>query len=78
MDEATAALDTESERLVQESLEVARKGKTAITVAHRLATVINADRILVFKDGSIIESGKHQELLAKNGYYADLIKYQLQ
>ena len=78
LDEATAALDTESERLVQESLEVARKGKTAITVAHRLATVINADRILVFKDGSIIESGKHQELLAKNGYYADLIKYQLQ
>ena len=78
LDEATAALDTESERLVQQSLEVARKGKTAITVAHRLATVINADRILVFKEGSIVESGKHQELLAKHGYYADLIKYQLQ
>ena len=78
LDEATAALDTESERLVQQSIEIARKGKTAITVAHRLATVINADRILVFKDGAIIESGKHEELLAKNGYYADLIKYQLQ
>ena len=78
LDEATAALDTESERLVQQSLEVARKGKTAIVVAHRLATVINADRIFVFKDGQIVESGKHQELLEKNGYYADLIKFQLQ
>lgn len=78
LDEATAALDTESERLVQESLERVRKGKTAIVVAHRLATVINSDRILVFKDGHVVESGKHEELLAKNGYYADLIKYQLQ
>lgn len=78
LDEATAALDTESEKLVQESLEEVRKGKTAIVVAHRLATVINADRILVFKDGHIVESGKHEELLAKQGYYADLIKYQLQ
>ena len=60
------------------ALEVARKGKTAITVAHRLATVINADRILVFKDGAVVESGKHADLLAKNGYYAELIKYQLQ
>ena len=78
LDEATAALDTESERLVQQSLETVRKGKTAITVAHRLATVINADRIFVFKEGKIVESGKHQELLAKGGYYADLIKFQLQ
>ena len=78
LDEATAALDTESERLVQQSLEKVRKGKTAIVVAHRLATVINSDRILVFKDGSIVEEGKHADLLAKNGYYADLIKYQLQ
>ena len=78
LDEATAALDTESERLVQQSLETVRKGKTAILVAHRLATVINSDRILVFKDGAVVESGKHAELLAKNGYYADLIKFQLQ
>lgn len=78
LDEATAALDTESEKLVQESLEKVRKGKTAIVVAHRLATVINADRILVFRDGKVIESGKHEELLAKQGYYADLIKFQLQ
>ena len=78
LDEATAALDTESERLVQQSLETVRKGKTAIVVAHRLATVINSDRILVFKDGAVVESGQHAELLAKNGYYADLIKFQLQ
>ena len=78
LDEATAALDTESERLVQQSLEKVRKGKTAIVVAHRLATVINSDRILVFKDGAVVEEGKHADLLAKNGYYADLIKFQLQ
>ena len=78
LDEATAALDTESERLVQQSLERVRKGKTAIVVAHRLATVINSDRILVFKDGAVVEEGKHADLLAKNGYYADLIKFQLQ
>ncbi|EAY07305.1 ABC transporter family protein [Trichomonas vaginalis G3] len=70
LDEATAALDTESERLVQESLEKVRQGKTAIVVAHRLATVINADRILVFKEGKVIESGTHSELVAKGGYYA--------
>ncbi|EAY02524.1 ABC transporter family protein [Trichomonas vaginalis G3] len=78
LDKATAALDTESERLVQESLETIRKGKTAIIVAHRLATVINADKIFVFKDGHIVEVGKHDELLAKGGYYFELIKFQLQ
>lgn len=78
LDEATAALDTESEKLVQQSLEVARKGKTAIVVAHRLATVINADRIFVFKEGHIVEEGKHDELMAKNGIYADLVRFQLQ
>ena len=78
LDEATAALDTESERLVQQSIESYRKGKTTIVVAHRLSTVINADRILVFKDGTIIEHGKHEELLDKGGYYAELIKCQLQ
>ncbi|KAH0790056.1 ABC transporter family protein [Histomonas meleagridis] len=78
LDEATAALDTESEQLVQQSLEKIRHGKTAIMVAHRLATVINSDRIFVFKDGRVIETGTHKELLAKNGIYADLVKYQLQ
>ncbi|OHS94664.1 ABC transporter family protein [Tritrichomonas foetus] len=78
LDEATAALDTESELLVQQSLEQFRKGKTAIMVAHRLATVINADRILVFQEGHIVEEGTHQELLTHDGIYADLVKFQLQ
>jgi ABC-type multidrug transport system fused ATPase/permease subunit len=78
LDEATAALDTESEQLVQQSLEVFRKGKTAILVAHRLATVVTADRIFVFRDGAIAETGTHAELLAQNGLYKDLVKYQLQ
>ena len=78
LDEATAALDTESEHLVQNSIEKFRKGKTVIIVAHRLSTVLNADRIYVFKGGSIIETGKHEELLAKGGEYTELIKFQLQ
>ena len=78
LDEATAALDTESEQLVQKSLEKVRHGKTAILVAHRLATVINADRILVFQDGHVVETGTHRELMKKDGIYADLVKYQLQ
>jgi ABC-type multidrug transport system fused ATPase/permease subunit len=78
LDEATAALDTESEQLVQQSLEQVRHGKTAIVVAHRLATVMHADRILVFKEGHIEETGKHEELLAREGIYADLVRFQLQ
>lgn len=78
LDEATAALDTESEQLVQMSLENYRKGKTAIVVAHRLATVKNADKILVFQNGSVVEEGTHEELLAKSGIYSNLVKYQLQ
>ena len=78
LDEATAALDAESERLVQESLERFRHGKTAILVAHRLATVRHADRIFVFQDGHVAEEGTHKELLKKNGLYTNLVKYQLQ
>lgn len=78
LDEATAALDTESEQLVQQSLEEHRHGKTAIIVAHRLATVKNADRILVFKEGKIAEAGTHEDLIENGGIYADLVKYQLQ
>jgi ABC-type multidrug transport system fused ATPase/permease subunit len=78
LDEATAALDTQSEQLVQQSLEQVRHGKTAILVAHRLATVINADVIFVFKDGHVVETGKHMELLQQEGLYADLVKFQLQ
>jgi ABC-type multidrug transport system fused ATPase/permease subunit len=78
LDEASAALDTESEQLVQQSLEVFRHGKTAIVVAHRLATVQSADRILVFQNGTIVETGKHEELLEQGGIYADLVRFQLQ
>lgn len=78
LDEATAALDTESEQLVQQSLENFRHGKTSIMVAHRLATVVHADKIFVFKDGRIVEVGTHNQLLEANGIYAQLAKYQLQ
>jgi ABC-type multidrug transport system fused ATPase/permease subunit len=77
LDEATAALDTESEHLVQQSLETVRRGKTAIAVAHRLATVMNADWIFVMQDGQVVEAGTHGDLLARGAVYAELVKHQL-
>jgi ATP-binding cassette subfamily B protein len=72
LDEATAHLDSENEALVQEALSTALKGRTSLVVAHRLSTIRSADQILVFENGSILERGTHDELLAKNGLYADL------
>lgn len=72
LDEATSALDTESERLVQEALERLMKTRTTIAIAHRLSTIKNADEICVLYEGKIVERGKHDELLAKNGYYKRL------
>ena len=72
LDEATSALDTESERLVQEALERLMKTRTTIAIAHRLSTIKNADRIYVLYEGKIVECGKHEELLQKNGYYKRL------
>lgn len=72
LDEATSALDTESERLVQEALERLMKTRTTIAIAHRLSTIRNADEICVLYEGEIVERGKHDELLAKDGYYKKL------
>lgn len=76
LDEATSALDTESERQVQAALETLMQGRTTLVIAHRLSTIEHADRILVLSHGSIVESGNHVQLLAKNGAYAQL--YHLQ
>ncbi|CAF3508500.1 unnamed protein product [Rotaria sp. Silwood1] len=69
LDEATSALDTENERIVQEALDQVSKGRTTIVIAHRLSTIQNSDRICVLRRGNIVESGKHDELLTRKGYY---------
>lgn len=76
LDEATSALDTESERLVQESLETIMKGRTTLVVAHRLSTILNSDKIIVMDNGKIVEEGTHHSLLAKDGIYSKLIALQ--
>ena len=76
LDEATSSLDAESERAVQNALEAAMRGRTTLVVAHRLATVQRADRILVLDQGRIVETGRHQELIARNGLYARLAALQ--
>ncbi len=76
LDEPTAALDTESERLVIEGLERLMKGRTVITIAHRLSTIRDADNIIVLKDGVVAEQGNHTQLLAQGGLYADLYHVQ--
>ena len=76
LDEATAHLDSENESLVHAALESALKGRTSIVIAHRLSTVRNADQILVLEKGSIVERGKHDELVALGGLYADLYSRQ--
>ena len=72
LDEATAALDNESERRVQQELAVLMQGRTTLVIAHRLSTVESADRIIVLDQGRIVEMGSHQDLLARGGLYAAL------
>ena len=76
LDEATSALDAENERLVQQALHEAMHGRTTLVIAHRLATVLEADRIVVMEGGRVVEEGKHGELLAKGGLYARLARLQ--
>ncbi len=76
LDEATSNLDTESESLIQESLKILMEGRTTFVIAHRLSTIRQADQILVIENGEIVERGKHDELIAKQGRYFDLYTYQ--
>jgi ATP-binding cassette subfamily B protein len=76
LDEATSSVDTRTEILIQGAMEKLTKGRTSFVIAHRLSTIKNADLILVMKDGDIVEQGKHKELLANNGFYADLYNAQ--
>ncbi|MCH1517120.1 MAG: ATP-binding cassette domain-containing protein, partial [Flavobacteriaceae bacterium] len=76
LDEATSNLDTESERYIQDSLGVLMDNRTTLVIAHRLSTIQKADQILVIEDGEVVEKGKHQELLEKQGRYFELYTYQ--
>ena len=76
LDEATSSIDTKTERMIQNAIDKEMEGRTTFMIAHRLSTVVNADVILVMKDGEVIESGKHHELLEKRGYYFELYKNQ--
>jgi ATP-binding cassette, subfamily B, bacterial MsbA len=76
LDEATSALDSESEKLVQAALNELLKNRTALVIAHRLSTIQHADKIIVMKEGKIIEEGTHEALLAKAGDYAKLVALQ--
>jgi ATP-binding cassette subfamily B protein len=77
LDEATSALDAESEQLVQQAIDRLAAGRTTFVIAHRLSTVVRADRIVVLKEGRIHETGRHAELMAAGGYYAFLVRQQL-
>ena len=76
LDEATAFTDPENENKIQKSIEELTKGKTLLVIAHRLSTIRDADLILVMKDGDIVETGNHEQLLAKGGFYAELYQSQ--
>lgn len=72
LDEATANIDTQTEKLIQKSIDIISKEKTSIFIAHRLSTIINVDKIIVLNNGKIIEQGNHNELMREKGYYSKL------
>ena len=78
LDEATSSVDTRTEALIQKAMDNLMEGRTSFVIAHRLSTIKNADVILVMKDGDIIEQGNHEELLAKDGFYAQLYNSQFE
>ena len=78
LDEATSNVDTRTEELVQEAMDKLMENKTSFIIAHRLSTIKNADLILVMNEGNIVEHGTHEELLNKNGFYANLYNSQFQ
>ena len=78
LDEATSSVDTRTEVLIQKAMDSLMKGRTSFIIAHRLSTIRDADLILVMKDGDIIEQGTHEDLLARNGFYADLYNSQFE
>ena len=78
LDEATSSVDTRTEELVQIAMDKLTKGRTSFIIAHRLSTIKNADLILVMNEGNVIEQGNHEELIAKNGFYAKLYNSQFE
>jgi ATP-binding cassette subfamily B protein len=78
LDEATSSVDTHTEVQIQKAMDTLMKGRTSFIIAHRLSTIREADWILVMKDGDIVEQGKHERLLAKNGFYAELYNSQFE
>jgi ATP-binding cassette subfamily B protein len=78
LDEATSSVDTRTEVLIQEAMDALMIGRTSFIIAHRLSTIRNADLILVIRDGDIVEQGRHEELLARKGFYAELYESQFE
>ena len=78
LDEATSSVDTRTEELVQEAMDKLAEGRTSFIIAHRLSTIKNADLILVLNEGNVVEQGTHEELLKKNGFYANLYNSQFE
>ena len=76
LDEATSSIDSHTEQLIQKATNVLTEGRTSIIIAHRLATIKKADKILVMESGQVVEEGRHEELLSKKGYYARLYEMQ--